>query len=240
MLNRQKLTALGAEFLGATILSSVVLSMAGRTSFPFFAAVTAGVVYAGMIMVFGNISKAHFNPVVTVAAWTRQKIDTVTGAMYLAVQLLGGVVAWQYAEYILDQPLQNVAGVEFDWRVLIAEGVGAFIFGLIIAAAISKKFDNNNYAAVTGIGLTAGMMIASLGANGLVNPSTAIGLQSWSWAYTAGPIIGAVVAFAVYDHLFGSIDNPSAKTRVKLAASKVARKTKRTAKTTKSKAKTKR
>jgi glycerol uptake facilitator-like aquaporin len=229
MFGRQKLAALGAEFLGAAVLSTVVLSMAGRTSFPFFAAVAAGLVYAAMILVFGNISGSHLNPIVTLGMWTLRKIETVTAILYIGMQLLGGVAAWQLAEYLLNQPLQNVAGADLDWRVFTAEAVGAFVFGLIVVAAASKRYEGGRLAALTGIGLSLGMMVASLAANGLINPVVAIGLQSWSWAYVLAPAVGALVGFNLYHYVFAPLENPVVKARIKTVTTKTAaRSTKKT------------
>ena len=42
MFGRKKIAMLVAEFVGTFTLSSVILAMIGRTTFPFFAALAAG------------------------------------------------------------------------------------------------------------------------------------------------------------------------------------------------------
>lgn len=239
MFGRQKIAALGAEFVGTAVLSSAILAMAGRTSFPFFAAIIAGLTLTLMVLVFGSVSGAHINPVVTIGLWTIRKVKTTQAIVFVAAQILGGIAAWQLNEFLLDQPLRNIASGGLDWRIMTAEAVGAFVFGLVVAAAYMRGYDATKLAMTSGLGLTLGMVVASIAANGLVNPAVAIGLQSWDWSYVIGPAAGSIIGMNFYGLAFEErakvIVRKTATTPVKKTSSKITstpRKTK-AAKTTK-------
>lgn len=206
MFGRQKMAAVTAEFVGTAVLASTILSMAGRTSFPFFASVVAGLTMALMVLVIGPISGAHINPVVTIGLWTTRKLQTTQAIMYVLAQLLGGAAAWQMNEYLLNQPLRNNAGGSLNWRVLIAEAIGAFVFTLALSAAVSRAYTGAKLAVTAGLGLTIGMIMASLASNGIINPAAAVGIQSLNWAYTLGPLLGGIVGMNLYGLLFAPLD----------------------------------
>lgn len=95
---RDKNRQLVAEFLGSTFLIIAVIGsgiMATRMSpddsglqLLENAAATTGALIA-LILVFGSVSGAHFNPVVTIFSWLERKIETRTLATYVAVQTAG-------------------------------------------------------------------------------------------------------------------------------------------------------
>jgi aquaporin Z len=235
MFGRQKIAALVAEFVGTAVLASAVLAMAGRTSFPFFAAVTAGSVMALMVMIIGSISGAHINPAVTVGLWTLRQIKTTQAIVYIAAQMLGGIAAWQFNEFLLDQPLRNTASGNLDWRILAAEAFGAFVFGIAVAAASSKAYDTAKTAVTVGIGLTAGIVVSSIASNGIINPAVAAGIQSWDWSYALGPIAGAILGMNVYGLVLApaqAVARPVAKTSAKPKAATTKKAAKKPAKST--------
>lgn len=202
MKGRQQVSAFLAEFLGTYVLATAMLAMLVRTNFEFFSAIAAAVVYGVMLLVFDGISGSHLNPAVTIGLWTMKKISTVMAIAYIVAQLLGGLVAWRLGQYFLAQTLSKTATGGLDWRVLIAEAVGTLVFTFGLAAAVSNKLDGAKKAAVAGLSLFAGITIASLAANGLLNPAVDIAVRSVSWAYVVGPIVGAVVGMNLYLLLF--------------------------------------
>ena len=192
------------EFVGTFILALAFMSMLVRTNFSFFAALAAAIVYALFIIVFGSKIVAHLNPAVTIGLWTVKKINTLNAFVYLVLQVAAGYCALRVGEYFLNTTLTKTATGGFDWRVMIAEGVGALVFSLALAGALNhsdKELDLHEKALLVGFGLFVGVVIASLAGNGIVNPSIAISLRAFSWAYVLGPIIGAIVGFNLYELL---------------------------------------
>jgi hypothetical protein len=138
----------------------------------------------------------------TIGLWTVRKLRTMQALSYLAVQLLGGAVAWELFVY-----LTKVSGVHntgtYSARILVAEATGTFVFAFVWAAAVYQRFNLFSKAVAIGGGLTVGSLVASLGSAGVLNPAVALGLHQWGWGtYVLGPILGAIVGFNLYNLLF--------------------------------------
>lgn len=222
MFGRQKIAMIVAEFVGTFVLASAVLAMVGRTSFPFFAALAAGLALTGMTLAFGAVSGGYFNPAITIAAWTIRKIETARALVFVAAQMLGGVVAWTLNQWLLDTTLKNIANTSFDWRIFTAEAVGTAIFAMVLAAASYQAYKGIVNAFTAGVGLALGIMVASFAGNAVINPAVAVGIQSWSFVYAAGPVLGAIVGMNLYVLLF--TDRPKKVRVIKLATKTTAKK----------------
>lgn len=202
MSGRRVVTSFVGEFIGTYVLASVILAMLVRTNFEFFSAVAAAVVYGAMWLVLGTNGSSNLNPAVTLGLWTMRKVSTVQGIVNIVAQVAAGFAAWGVAQYFLNQTLQKTATGGWDWRVLIAEAVGAAVFCFGYSAAVSKDFDKTKQATVVGLSLLAGILVASLASNGILNPAVAITVRSVSWAYIVGPLVGAVVGMNFYTLFF--------------------------------------
>lgn len=86
---------IGTFFLLATVVGSgimaenlaggnIALALLGNT-------IPTGAILAILIMSFGPVSGAHFNPAVTFAFWLRKEIDTKTALTYVPVQIIAAV-----------------------------------------------------------------------------------------------------------------------------------------------------
>lgn len=201
MISRNKLAALVAELMGVVVLVTAVYSMVARTSFPLFGGLAAGLTLGVLVYTVGNTSGAHVNPAITLGLWSVRKINTLKALSYIAVQMLGAFAAWKLINYFLGSDIQSIAN-KFDVKVLVAEAVGALVFGFGVASAVYQKFEGEKLAFTVGGSLTLGILVASLGSNGVLNPAVALGLQSWNAAYVAGPIIGSIVGMNLYALLF--------------------------------------
>lgn len=223
MFGRRQVAMLVAEFMGTAMLALAVYSMVARTSFPLFAGLAAGGTLGLVAITMGSVSGGYLNPAVTFGMWTVRKIKTVQALLFVAAQMLGGVAAWQLIKYYLNRKVESVAGAKFDWRVFIAEAVGTLVFSMGVAAAVHHKDQGGKLSFVLGGSLLIGILIASLGSNGVLNPAVAIGIQSWSWAYAVAPFAGALVGFNVYTLLFTSL--PEAKATRAARTTRVTRST---------------
>lgn len=203
MPDRKKIAMVLAEFLGTAILTAVVLAVSkSNVGLAYFVSLAAGLTIAAGTLVFGAVSGAHFNPIITIGLWTARRIKTLPALSYVAAQMLGGFVAYLLYTYFVNTTLQNAAG-DYDARVLVAEAVGAFVFSLGWAAVVYNKLDAGKAAFTVGASLTLGILVASIASGGLINPAVALGMHSWVWGtYVLGPILGAVIAFNLYALLF--------------------------------------
>ncbi len=203
-----------AEFFGAFVLSGAVLAITMKLGgIPFFGAITAGITLAVLVLVIGNVSGAHANPAVTLGLWSVKKVPTTQAIVFVAAQLLGGLCAWRLGEYLTDQVIPKAAGSALDWRIVIAEALGAFIFTFAIAAALSQKYEGGRLAATIGFALFVGATVASLGSAGILNPAVALGLNSYSVNYIVGPLVGGILGMNVYEYMF--VTSPATKKKKK-------------------------
>jgi aquaporin Z len=203
MFRKNKLAMLVGEFLGTTALTMIVLAIShSQLSLAYFIATSAGLMVALMTLALAGISGAVFNPAMTIGLWTVRKLRTMQALSYLAVQLLGGAVAWELFVYLTKLTGIHNTGT-YNARILVAEVIGTFIFAFVWAAAVYQRFNLFNKAIAIGGGLTAGSLVASLGSAGILNPAVALGLHQWGWGtYVLGPVLGAVVGFNLYNLLF--------------------------------------
>ncbi len=216
MFGRRKVAMIVAEFFGAATLTMTVLAVSkSNLGFALFVAAAVGFAMYMLVQTLGSVSGAHANPAVTLGLWTIRKISTTQAVVYVAIQLLGAFVAGRLFVYLINQPLENIAGKSFDWRVMSAEILGAFIFTFGIAAAVYQKYEGTRLAATIGGSLFLGIVLASVASNGFVNPAVALGAQSASRAYIFGPLVGGVLGMNVYAAFFGPTEG---KTRVKAVA----------------------
>ncbi len=202
MFGQKKIAMIVAEFLGVGMLTMVFYAMLARTSFPLFSGLAGGLMVGLLVVVIGNVSEAHVNPAVTVSMWVMRKLDTAHAVVYIAAQMLGGLAGWGLIRYFMGHSLTSLAGPKFAWRVLIAEGVGTAVFAFGAAAALIQKLDVTKRAFVVGASYALGILVASLAANGILNPAVALGIQSWDWSYAVGPLLGAVVGSNIYAMLY--------------------------------------
>jgi aquaporin Z len=207
MFGRNKIAMVVAEFLGTALLTLVVLGVQRSTlGLPYFIALAAGVTVAFGVYAFGGVSGGQFNPALTIALWTARRIKTTAAVIYIAVQLLGGWAAYAAYHYFVNTQVQAIHGA-FSSRILIAEALGAMIFGLGWAAAAYNKFDTGKFATVAGLAFALGIVIASSASVGVINPAVALGVRAWHWGtYVLGPVVGAVIGVNLYGFLFAPAD----------------------------------
>src|SRR5688572_30545576 len=198
LLERKKIAMVLAEFLGTAILTAVVLAISkSNLGVPYFISLMAGLTIAVGTIMFAAVSGAHFNPIITIGLWSARKVKTLPALVYVAAQLLGGIVAYLLYTYFVNTHWANAG--EYDARVLVAETVGAFVFSLGWAAVVYNKLEGGRAAFAVGAALVIGIMVASVGSAAILNPAVALGMRSWVWGtYVLGPVLGAVIGFNLY------------------------------------------
>ena len=187
-------------------------------------ALAHGVVLAVMVSVLGHISGAHFNPAVTLGIWVARKIDSVRALLYIATQLVAGIVAAFALRWVLPEPLWNPAdgGASLgnttvnlslgmtETRAVILEAILTFF--LVIAVFGTAVDDRGPFAKTAG--LTIGLVLifdilmggpltgASMNPARALGPALATGDLTGIWVYFAGPIAGGVIAAGLYWFVF--------------------------------------
>lgn len=195
-MDKRKVAALLAEFIGTFTLVLVVLNVS-RYGLPLFTALAAGITVVTFTSVVGRISGGHFNPAITLGLFSLRKVSFVRTISYLVAQVVGALAAWQLYEFFTDRALKNTS-TSFDWKIFVAEVIGAAIFGLAFAAVISQKLEGYQAAVSIGMGLFLGLTVAGLASTGILNPAVAIGVRSFDVNYFLGPVVGVLVGMNLF------------------------------------------
>lgn len=201
--SKVKPEAVLAELFGTFALSLAVLA----SIWGFLPIVPTLVVAGGVLglytLAFGSASGAHLNPAITLGLYSLKKIDAAKTVAYLIVQISGALLAMLVMSMFLEGELSSQLGVSADYATFFAEFLGTFFFGLGVAAAIHQKAKGTEAALLVGGSLSLGILFASLGSNGLLNPAVATAVSSLNWSYVLGPIAGSVIGMSVYAAAFG-------------------------------------
>jgi MIP family channel proteins len=217
------LSAYLAELIGTLLLvffiSSVVIlyvSTGGQAQFGSDFAVV-GLVHAfllfGLIVMFGVVSGGHFNPAVTLAALAIRRIRPLDGVIYMLAQLSGGVLGALLAKGLLEDEgrathygaLQVSGLLAGNFAGSIVEAIGTFVLVLVILTAVYSEKSFKEWAPLA-IGTTLGFLVMVGGplTGAGFNPARWFGPalvgNEWGsvWPFLVGPIVGSLVAAAVY------------------------------------------
>jgi len=213
-------TALIAEFIGSMFLvmasvSSIILFtmvLESHISVALLAhAVTVAWVLFALIEMLGPISYAHFNPVVTMAMALDKKIDYRKAAMYIPVQIAGGISGVIISHLMFFDEigyLISIADIVRNDYKFFSEIVGAFI--LVFAILLLAKVKSSKAPIV--VSFLVGGQIMSTSSTMFANPQVTIARMFTNTASGIRPIdglvfitmqiIGALLAFVVYKLVF--------------------------------------
>lgn len=127
--------ALGTAFLLATVIGSgimgeklaggnVALALLGNT-------LPTGAILVVLILIFGPLSGAHFNPAVTLSCALRGTFAWSETAPYIAAQIVGGVLGVFAAHAMFELPILQISS---HARVGLAQGFAEVVatFGLLV------------------------------------------------------------------------------------------------------------
>ncbi|HEY3191888.1 MAG TPA: aquaporin [Solirubrobacterales bacterium] len=175
-----------------------------------------------LIISVGVASGGHFNPAVTTAFIALRRIDPIDGLVYILAQLSGGVLgALLTKAFLLDEgrasdygtpKITALLGTTFQGAVV--EGIGAFILvSAILAVALNPEI--RRWAAIAAGG-ALGMAVMVLGplSGGSFNPARWFGPAlvgnhfTDAWAYIFGPLVGALLAVALYRFVIEPASGP--------------------------------
>lgn len=166
---------LGTLFLLATVVGSgimaeqlsggnVAIALLGNT-------LPTGAILVVLILIFGPISGAHFNPAVTLVFAVRKEIGALDALSYVAMQVLGGIAGVLIAHVMFDMPLIDLSS---KVRTGTGQWMGEFVatFGLIatILGCLKARAEAVPYA--VGLYITAAYWFTS--STSFANPAVTI------------------------------------------------------------------
>ncbi len=204
---------LGAEGIGtamllATVVGSgimaenlaggnVAIALLGNT-------IPTGAILIVLILVFGPISGAHFNPAVTVAFTVRRELAAGTAVVYVIAQVAGAVagVLLAHAMFELDI-LQASVRARTGAAQWLAEGVATF--GLVLAILGTLRWGTKVVAVSVGLYITAAYWFTA--STSFANPAVTVGRTltdtfsgiqpAHAPAFILAQLGGAIVAVAI-------------------------------------------
>jgi glycerol uptake facilitator-like aquaporin len=149
---------LGTAFLLAAVVGSGIMAqkLAGGNGALALLCNTlpTGAILAVLILVFGPISGAHFNPAVTLAFALRDGLPWSTAAVYIVAQLLGGIAGVWTAHLMFELPVwQFSITVRTGPGQWLAEAVATFGLLLTIFGCVWRRPESVPYA--VGLYITA-------------------------------------------------------------------------------------
>ena len=170
-----------AEFLGTALIVSGVVGAGFMTAtlqsgYPLgltmIAATVAAILFVA-ISIFGPISGAHFNPVVTLGFLVRKAIASGEAGAYIAAQVLGAVSGAVIANLMFGSAWLEVSKIErFSLPTFLGEVVATW--GLVLLILLLVHFEKANLvAASVAAWIFAGHIFTS--STSFANPAVTLG-----------------------------------------------------------------
>lgn len=199
-----------AEFVGTFLLIFTVgcnVLMAP----PEWGATSIACVLMVSIYALGGVSGANFNPAVSLALGLSRKLDWLTVAIYMVVQLLAGILAG-FSYYLLCGKAFNLepkAGA--GWlQAGAAETLYTFMLCFVVlnvaCSPVSGNCPNQFYGLAIGFVIIAGGYGAGSISMGCFNPAVAFGIDvssahlgfGWCFVYAGFELFGAALASGMH------------------------------------------
>jgi glycerol uptake facilitator-like aquaporin len=143
---------------------NIAIALLGNT-------IPTGSILIVLILVFGPISGAHFNPAVTLAFTIRKEITARDSVLYVVTQVFGGICGVLVAHVMFDNPLIDPSSTT---RTGLGQWVGEFVatFGLVgtILGCLKARAEAVPYA--VGLYITAAYWFTS--STSFANPAVTI------------------------------------------------------------------
>ena len=220
-MDKQNLTEeIFAEFLGSMFLviaaiSSMILFTAvfeAPKSIAIIAnALAVAFVLCALIEIFGTVSGAHFNPVVTMVMMFEKKTGALKAALFIVFQFAGGIAGAILSHLMFLGEVGALLSVSDNIRnqyVFFGEIFGTFI--LILAILLLVKTRSNKISVI--VGLLVGGMLMSTSSTMFANPQVTVARMFTDTAAGIRPpdglifiimqIIGAFLAYGIYRFIF--------------------------------------
>ncbi|MGF1667966.1 MAG: aquaporin [Acidimicrobiia bacterium] len=169
-----------AEGLGTFLLLFIVVGsgisaqrLALDPAVALFAhAIVVGAGLAVLIIVFGPISGAHFNPVVTVSLWQARIVGPAAVVPYIAAQLVGGAVGVVLANISFGATAASVSDTE---RISLGTGVSEVVvtFVLVLLILVLIKIERTSLVAPA-VGAWVAAAIFGTSSTAFANPAVSV------------------------------------------------------------------
>lgn len=195
-------TVVGSGIMAETLAGgNVAIALLGNT-------IATGAILVVLILVFGTLSGAHFNPAVTLVFLIRKEITPRDAIAYIAVQIFAGLLGVIAAHVMFDQPVIQLSNTlrtgPGQW---VAEAIATFGLIMTILGCIRFRAEAVPYA--VGLYIMAGYWFTA--STSFANPAVTIARafsDTFSGiylphvpAFMAAQITGALLATMIMGYL---------------------------------------
>ena len=154
----------GSGIMGDNLSADDAVALLGNTI-----ATGAGLVV--LILMFGPVSGAHFNPAVTLSFLLQRQISTPLALAYISVQIIGGIIGVIAAHGMFDLSLlQESTHARDTGGEALGEGIATFTLLLTIITTVRFRPEAVPYA--VGLIITAGYWFTS--STSFANPAVTL------------------------------------------------------------------
>ena len=175
--------------------------------------IATGAMLVVLITLFGPVSGAHFNPVVTMVMALKKQLPKSEAAIYIIVQILGGIAGTWLAHLMFDVPVLQLSDNARSGLPQYGSEIVA-TFGLLLTILIASRHRPDSIAMLVGLYITAAYWFTS--STSFANPAVTIArslTDSFAGiAYSDVPffilaqIIGALLAMFIASQILSSSD----------------------------------
>jgi glycerol uptake facilitator-like aquaporin len=205
--------ALGTAFLLAAVVGSGIMGQrlsGGNSALTLLGnTLPTGAILTVLILTFGPLCGAHFNPAVSVALAVRHSLSWLDTAAYVGAQIVGGLVGVWIAHLMFDLPLWQVSVTTRtgagQW---LAEFVATFGLLMTIFGCSARTPTSTPYA--VGLYITAAYWFTA--STSFANPAVTIarsvsdtftGIDPWSApAFIGSQFVGTLAAVGLANWLW--------------------------------------
>jgi len=195
-------TVVGSGIMGETLAGgNVALALLGNT-------IATGAILVVLILIFGPLSGAHFNPAVTLSFLLRREITAGEALVYVGVQVAAAICGAMAAHIMFAEP---VLMISTHARTGVGQWFAEFIatFGLVATILGCARFRPDAVPYAVGLFITAGYWFTA--STSFANPAVTIArtlTDTFSGiapmdapGFIAAQLVGAMAATLVFGWL---------------------------------------
>ena len=158
-----------------------------------------------IILIFGPISGAHFNPIVTLTELFLKRIDAITAILYIAIQFIAATAGTMVANLMFNKPLLFASHHNRDgFSIIIGEVIATA--GLLAIIALLRKQEKTGLIPIA-IAAWIGSACFFTSSTSFANPAVTFA-RAWSDTFAGiaphsvlpfmgAQIIGAILGLAI-------------------------------------------
>ena len=167
--------ALGTAFMLAAVVGSGIMAehlAGGNVALALLGnAIPTGAILIVLIWIFGPVSGAHFNPIVTLAFFVRRELSERLAVLYVVAQLAGAIAGVYAAHLMFAEPLIQIST---KLREGPAQAFSEFVaaFGLIVTIFGTLRYRPETTPIAVGLYITAAYWFTA--STSFANPAVTI------------------------------------------------------------------